>query len=142
MTSNPRPSDDAMASTSPAKNFGEPKYKHNSFIIQKYIERPLLINQRKFDIRVWIFIDSEGDAYFCKKGYLRTSSKKFFLDADDPDNRFVHLTNIAVQKHSESFGQHEDGNILSFKQFQKYIDQNYPHKNYSIEKDLVQSIIS
>lgn len=79
----------------PSKEF-EAKYKHNSFIIQKYIERPLLIDQRKFDIRVWVFLDSKGNAYICKPGYLRTSSYKFELDPDDPDNRFVHLTNIAV----------------------------------------------
>jgi len=81
--------------------------------LQKYIERPLLISQRKFDIRIWVFLNPDGEAFFCKEGYLRTSSNKFVLDPDDPDNKFVHLTNIAVQKFSEGFGQHEDGNILS-----------------------------
>lgn len=42
------------------------------------------------------FLDSKGNAYFCKEGYLRLSSYKFELDPDDPDNKFVHLTNIAV----------------------------------------------
>ena len=31
--------------------------KNMKFIIQKYIERPLLINKRKFDIRVWVLIN-------------------------------------------------------------------------------------
>lgn len=75
---------------------GEPKYKHNSFIIQKYIERPLLVKQRKFDIRIWVMVLPNGDVYFCQKGYLRTSSHKFNIDPDDPDNKLVHLTNIAV----------------------------------------------
>lgn len=61
-----------------------------------------------------MFLDSKGNAFFCKEGYLRTSSNKFELDPEDPDNRFVHLTNIAVQKYSKSYGAHEDGNILSF----------------------------
>ena len=112
--------------------YGEAKYKHNSFIIQKYIERPLLINQRKFDIRVWVFLDCRGNAYICRPGYLRTSSYKFELDPGDPDNRFVHLTNIAVQKYSKTFGVHEDGNCLNFQQFEDYVKTMYPGKNYSV----------
>lgn len=39
------------------------------FVIQKYIEKPLLINQRKFDIRVWSLITHTLDFYFFKYFY-------------------------------------------------------------------------
>lgn len=82
--------------------------KNLSFIIQKYIERPYLINNRKFDIRVWVLINQNMDVYFCREGYLRTSAFEYILD-NCQDNS-VHLTNNAVQKNTKNYGMYEDGN--------------------------------
>lgn len=40
--------------------------KTESFVVQKYIERPLLINKRKFDIRNWALLDHNHNVYFFK----------------------------------------------------------------------------
>lgn len=72
------------------------QFKHNSFILQKYIERPLLIHQRKFDIRVWVFINYDYNCYMFKEGYLRTSSSEYNIDPNNPDDQYVHLTNNAI----------------------------------------------
>ena len=40
--------------------------KSNTFVIQKYIERPMLIKNRKFDIRVWCIATQTYDVYFFK----------------------------------------------------------------------------
>ena len=72
--------------------------KKRTYIIQKYIENPLLVYRRKFDIRCYALVTSFNgviQAYFYKDGYLRTSCKEFSLKTD---NRFIHLTNDAVQK--------------------------------------------
>lgn len=54
--------------------------KPGSFVIQKYIEVPLLIDRRKFDIRVWVLVTHEGRVYFFKEGYIRMSSEEYNLN--------------------------------------------------------------
>ncbi len=112
----------------------------NSFIIQKYIERPLLIHGRKFDIRVWVLITQELDCYFFKEGYLRTSSSEYKIDLNNVDDRFVHLTNNAVQQYAKNYGNFEDGNQMSFQAFQRYLDEHCKDKGIKVDQDIVPQI--
>ena len=43
----------------------------------------------------------------------------------------IHLTNDAIQKNSSFYGKHEDGNKLSYNEFQKYLDQKYSDSKIS-----------
>ncbi|KAL4466032.1 hypothetical protein ABPG74_004269 [Tetrahymena malaccensis] len=99
--------------------FGGYLMKEHSFVIQKYIEKPFLINERKFDIRMWVLVNQNLDVYLFKEGYIRTSSKKY--DVSDQDDIFIHLTNNAIQKYSDSYGQYENGNQLSLDNFDEYL---------------------
>lgn len=65
-----------------------------TFIIQKYIERPLLINNRKFDIRVWALVTHDLDLYLFREGYLRLSGYEY--QVNDISNEYAHLTNNAI----------------------------------------------
>lgn len=47
-----------------AKVSGPPEIK--TFVLQKYIESPFLINKRKFDIRVWVLLNQDMDLFFFK----------------------------------------------------------------------------
>ena len=60
-------------------SYSSVKSSNYSFIIQKYIERPLLIDNRKFDIRVWVLFTHELKVYFFREGYVRTSSSTYSL---------------------------------------------------------------
>ena len=53
-----------------------------------------------------------------REGYLRTSSEIYTVGDNDIDNKFVHLTNDAVQKYSRKYGQAEQGNKLNYQEFQ------------------------
>lgn len=89
--------------------------KTNSFVIQKYLEKPLLINKRKFDIRLWVLVTHDHKCYLFKEGYIRTSSYEFDISPESIDKPFIHLTNNAVQKYNENYGMFEEGNQLSLK---------------------------
>lgn len=58
--------------------------------------------------------------YFFGEGYIRTSSYQF--DINDVCDTEIHLTNDAIQKNSEDYGKYEEGNKLSYVEFQKYLD--------------------
>jgi hypothetical protein len=47
----------------------------------------------------------------------------------------VHLTNDAIQVNCDKYGKYEDGNKLSYHNFQKYLDNNYKHK-YNFEEEI------
>ena len=78
-------------------------------------------------------INGNMQGYFYQEGYLRTSCKEYSLK--NVNNRFVHLTNDAVQKKLEDYGKYESGNKLSYAEFQKYMD------NSKIKCDLVEDIV-
>ena len=60
--------------------------------------------------------------YLYEEGYFRTSSRQFTLDNFD---KYVHLTNDAIQIDCPDYGKYEEGNKISWKKFQQWIkDKN------------------
>ena len=80
-------------------------------------------------------INGYQKGYWYEEGYIRTSSENFSMR--DLENRYVHLTNDAVQKHSDDYGKFEYGNKISFSDFNRYLSQTYPDKNLDFQKDFV-----
>lgn len=127
-------------SSSPGANSKLEDNHRRTFILQKYIDRPLLIKGRKFDIRVFgtmTSINGHLKAYFYEDGYIRTSSTKYTSKSNDA---FIHLTNDAVQKHAENFGKYESSNKLSYHDFQKYLNCHYPDLNVCFYRDILPQI--
>lgn len=80
-------------------------------VVQKYLEKPVLIHGRKFDIRMWAMATQNMEFLFFREGYIRLSSSPFTLENTE---RFTHLTNNAVQKTGKEYGAYEEGNQMSF----------------------------
>ncbi|EGR31979.1 tubulin-tyrosine ligase family protein, putative [Ichthyophthirius multifiliis] len=101
-----------------------------TYIIQKYIENPLLYQKRKFDIRCYYLLTTfNGNlkAYWYQEGYVRTSSQEFTVKNF---NKNIHLTNDAIQNKDDTYGKYEIGNKVSYCDMNKYIQQNYPNKDF------------
>lgn len=116
---------------------------NRTYIVQKYLEKPFLVHKRKFDFRCYGLVTSFNgvlQAYFYTDGYLRTTSCEY--NTKDVSNTFIHLTNDAIQKHSDEYGKFEDGNKLSYKDFQRYLDHHYPDKKINFVQEILPKIKS
>ncbi|CAK58845.1 unnamed protein product (macronuclear) [Paramecium tetraurelia] len=102
--------------------FSQGQIKSSSFVIQKYIQRPLLLDGRKFDIRIWVLVTYSFEIYVFNQGYARLSSEMFDLNQLDA---FIHLTNNAVQKHSKNYGFFELGNQISYSELDYYTNGEF-----------------
>ena len=94
-------------------------------IVQKYIENPLIINKRKFDIRQWVLVTSLNPLtiWMWKEPYLRFGAEDYIMD--DLNNIYSHLTNNSIAKHSEQYKKEKnfEGDMWTCFDFAKYIGQ-------------------
>eukprot|EP00927_Polykrikos_kofoidii_P053939 TRINITY_DN48453_c0_g1_i1.p1 TRINITY_DN48453_c0_g1~~TRINITY_DN48453_c0_g1_i1.p1 ORF type:complete len:688 (-),score=130.94 TRINITY_DN48453_c0_g1_i1:94-2157(-) len=80
------------------------------WVVQRYVERPLLLRGRKFDLRAYCLVArTTPHLWFFHPGYCKVSLEAY--DAANLDNRFAHLTNACVQKQHPQYrsllrGQH------------------------------------
>ncbi|CAH0726461.1 unnamed protein product, partial [Brenthis ino] len=90
------------------------------YVIQKYIEEPLLIYETKFDIRQYYLVTSTYPLiiWMYKDCYLKFSSQKYSLRKYDES---IHLTNNAIQrKYKNCEGRHSELPIQNMWSLDKY----------------------
>lgn len=70
-------------------------------LISRYIDNPLLIGGKKFDLRLYVLVTSFRPlkAYQFRHGFCRFCTVKYDSSVAELDNMYVHLTNVSVQKH-------------------------------------------
>jgi len=73
--------------------------------------------------------------YFYKEGYIRTSSYEY--DLENLQDKNVHLTNDAVQGKNQAYGQFEQANKISMKDFAAYF---YKHKGKSFYEEVLPKV--
>ncbi|CAM9199075.1 unnamed protein product [Scytosiphon promiscuus] len=112
-------------------------------VVQKYVERPLLVQGYKFDIRQWVLVTSCNPlvVWGFDESYVRFSSRPFTMDAPSLSDRLVHLCNHSVQKeqatggsdHVHTGGQSmplgSQGNMWRADQLRRHLRQRFEGKD-------------
>lgn len=108
------------------RKLSELNYDTNT-IVQRYIERPLLIGGYKFDLRLYVCIPSYQPltVYMYREGLTRFGTDKFTLN--DLRNRFRHLTNSSINKLGPGYTEMKDrigsGCKWTLRQLRRYFQQ-------------------
>lgn len=101
--------------------------RENRWIIQKYIEQPLVVHGRKFDIRQWVLLTSASPltVWLYDEPYLRFCAEEY--DLADVGNVFKHLSNNSIAKYSDEFKAKMlgDGNMWQVNDFKKFLVDRY-----------------
>ena len=121
---------------------------HNQTVIQKYIENPLIIKGRKFDMRQWVLVTNFNPLtiYLFDTPYIRFGAEEFHLD--DFKNIFSQLTGNSIAKHSEKFENSEiEGDMWEIETFKEYLKEREgkdvgPEIQQKIKKIVIYALLS
>lgn len=79
------------------------------YVVSRYIANPYLINNLKFDLRIYVLVTSYDPLhiYLYNEGLTRFASEEY-IPIGYKKNRFMHLTNYSVNKRNEKYIQNQD----------------------------------
>lgn len=85
--------------------------KNDIMVAQQYVARPLLIEGKKFDLRIYVLVASCDPlrVYLFEDGLVRMCTADYVVPNDaNLEQRFMHLTNYAVNKRAANFERNQD----------------------------------
>jgi hypothetical protein len=88
------------------------KRQKDCIVVSHYVDNPLLINNLKFDMRIYVGITCFHPLriYMYEEGLARFATYEYKTDQGSKENPYVHLTNYSLNKYSDQFVPNEDQN--------------------------------
>jgi hypothetical protein len=78
----------------------------DNWIVERYIDNPLLLGGKKFDLRLYVAVTGFDPLkiYLHKEGIVRLASETY--DNDNKQEVYAHLTNYSINKHNHHHNHH------------------------------------
>jgi tubulin polyglutamylase TTLL4 len=82
-----------------------------SCVVCKYVHNPLLINGKKFDLRLYVLVTCFDPLriYLYDNGLVRFCTQAYTTDKKSLKQKCTHLTNYSINKKAENFAKNEGG---------------------------------
>ncbi|GFR46693.1 hypothetical protein Agub_g8312, partial [Astrephomene gubernaculifera] len=95
----------------------------DNYVVSRYIENPLLIGGKKFDMRMYVVVTSFKPlkVYMSHLGFCRFCNVKYSSEVGELRNEFMHLTNVAIQQHGEDYNE-QHGNKWPLELMRLYLE--------------------
>ncbi|XP_019495905.1 PREDICTED: tubulin polyglutamylase TTLL5 isoform X9 [Hipposideros armiger] len=124
-----------------------------NILVSRYINNPLLIDDFKFDVRLYVLVTSYDPLviYLYEEGLARFATVRYDQGAKNIRNQFMHLTNYSVNKKSGDYVSCDDpevedyGNKWSMSAMLRYLKQEGRDTTalmYHVEDLIIKTIIS
>lgn len=99
---------------------------YQGYLVSRYVANPLLIDGKKFDLRIYVLVTSFKPlrCYFYRQGFCRFCAIRYSPNPANIDNKFMHLTNVAIQKLKKGYNR-THGNKWSVNIFRLYMERVY-----------------
>ncbi|KAM9370141.1 inactive polyglycylase TTLL10 [Phaethornis superciliosus] len=108
-------------------------------IVQRYIQQPLLLEGKKFDVRSYLLIACTAPfMLFFAQGYLRLTCVNYDATSDDLT---VHLTNQSMQKKNPLYRQLKEETVWRMEHFNSYVNEKF-RKTNGLPKDWVFTVLT
>ena len=124
--------------------------KEKEFILTNYISNPHLINNKKYDLRLYVLISGFKPLriYLYNEGLVRRASAIYNISLESLENKYIFLTNTAINQHNKDYifpnnSFDSNANIWCLKTYQKFLKKNNIDYNLIWEKikDLIIKIV-